>query len=347
MSAAAVESALPSELALPEPMPDGVGRRGLVLSAALHLLIGIVLVFGLPSLFHPPPPQEMPIAVQLVTMGPETRATRPNPNMPERAATPEPPLPGPPGPKPVPEATPPKPAPPPSAAAAPPEPPAPAPPTPKPAPPAPAAPAVAPPKEAALPPPPPVPAQKPTPPPPPPKPAVAAATPQPPPERPQRMAREEAKAEAKKYNPGQFDALLKNLAAQDTPPSPDAPPQTDRVAAGRASSQPRAPLGSQLSASDIDMIREQISRCWNIPAGARDAKDLVVEIRVAVLPDGTVQQATIVDQGRAAGDPFFRAAAESARRAFFNPLCRPLRLPPDKYEIWKDMVVEFSPKDVL
>ncbi|HEY2539140.1 MAG TPA: energy transducer TonB, partial [Stellaceae bacterium] len=67
----------------------------------------------------------------------------------------------------------------------------------------------------------------------------------------------------------------------------------------------------------------------------------------AVMPDGNVQQATIVDQGRAAADPFFRAAAESARRAFFNPLCRPLRLPPDKYELWKDMTVAFSPKDLL
>lgn len=95
------------------------------------------------------------------------------------------------------------------------------------------------------------------------------------------------------------------------------------------------------------MVREQISRCWNVPAGARDAKDLVVEIRVVVGPDGNVRQATIVDQGRAASDPFYRAAAESARRAFFNPECRPLRLPPDKYAIWKDMVVDFSPKDIL
>jgi hypothetical protein len=97
----------------------------------------------------------------------------------------------------------------------------------------------------------------------------------------------------------------------------------------------------------MDMVREQISRCWNIPAGARDARDLVVEIRVIVQPDGNVQQAIIVDQARAAADPFFRAAAESARRAFFNPLCRPLHLPPDKFEIWKDMIVAFSPKDVL
>jgi hypothetical protein len=140
---------------------------------------------------------------------------------------------------------------------------------------------------------------------------------------------------------------LKNLAAQDTAPSQDEPPQRMRTASGTASSQPRAPLSSQLSASEVDMIREQISRCWNIPAGARDAKDLVVELRVEVGPDGMVQQAAIVDQGRANADPFFRAAAESARRAFFNPLCRPLRLPPDKYDVWKDMVVDFSPKDLL
>ena len=345
MSLAAAQPAPLLEPELPASPPDGLGRRGLALSAALHLILGMVLILGLPTLFHPPTPAEMPIAVELVTMGPETRATHPNPNMPEPKAAPEPPLPGPPAEKPAPEPMPPKPAPPPSAATAPPEPPAPTPPEAKPVPPAPAAAPIAEPKQAELPPPPPLPERKPMPLPPPPKPAVAAAA-KPPPEPPRQTARNEARAEAKKYNTGQFDALLRNLAAEDTPPSPDAPPQTTQVAPGRASSQPRAPLGSQLSASEMDMVRQQLSRCWDIPAGARDAKDLVVEIRVAVLPDGTVQQATIVDQGRLA-DPFFRAAAESARRAFFNPLCRPLHLPPDKYEIWKDMAVAFSPKDLL
>jgi outer membrane biosynthesis protein TonB len=165
------------------------------------------------------------------------------------------------------------------------------------------------------------------------------------------MAKNEAKPEnekpeEKRYDPAQFQALLKNLAPQHAVLSPEAPPQNPRAATSRPSSQPKAPLGSQLTASELDMVRHQISRCWNIPAGARDAKDLVVEIRVVVDPDGTVQQATIVDQGRM-GDPFYRAAAESARRAFFNPLCRPLRLPPEKYAIWKDLVVDFSPKDIL
>jgi outer membrane biosynthesis protein TonB len=347
MSLAAADPVPLPEEGFPPPMSDGVGGRGLALSAVLHLVLGTVLVFGLPTLFSPHAPEEMPIAVQLVTMGPQTRASHPNPNMPQREAKLEPPLPGPPAEKPAPVPTPVRPAPPPTRAEAPPAPPAPAPPEPKPVPPAPSAALAQHPKQPELPPPPPLPEPKPLPLPPPPKPSVEAATPKPPPERPQQLARYEAKAEANKYNPGQFDALLRNLAAQDTPLSPEAPPQTIRVAAGRASAQPHAPLGNQLSASELDMVREQISRCWNIPAGARDAKDLVVEIRVVVLPDGNVQQATILDQGRAAADPFFRAAAESARRAFFNPLCRPLRLPPDKYEIWKDMTVDFSPKDLL
>jgi hypothetical protein len=112
------------------------------------------------------------------------------------------------------------------------------------------------------------------------------------------------------------------------------------------SSQPKAPLGQRLSASEMDMLREQITRCWNVPAGARDTPELVIWIRVVVSPDGNVQQATIVDRARTDGDPFFRAAAESARRAFFNPECRPLRLPAGKYEIWRDMLVDFSPKDL-
>jgi hypothetical protein len=36
----------------------------------------------------------------------------------------------------------------------------------------------------------------------------------------------------------------------------------------------------------MDLLREQLYHCWNIPAGARDAKDLVIEVKVQVGPDG-------------------------------------------------------------
>jgi outer membrane biosynthesis protein TonB len=303
---------------------EGVARPGLALSGMLHLVMIVLLIFGLPTLFSPPVPQEMPIAVDLVNLGPETRATRPNPRAPQPEARPVAAVPGPNAEKPPPKPQPPQSMVPPSAAAAPnPEP-------------------LVPPE--AKPEPPPLPQAKPVPPPNP----VAEVVPPRPSEKPlppRVRAATAARAEARKYDPGQFDALLRNLATANNAASSEATPRRSPAATGRPSSQPQAPLG-RLSASELDMVREQISRCWNVPAGARDARDLVVVIRVAVSPDGNVEAATIVDQGRAAGDPFFRAAAESARRAFFNPLCRPLRLPPDKYQIWRDMVVDFSPRDL-
>ena len=327
MSVAAAETRLTHEPAVPQEMPDGIAPRGVALSVALHLALGTVLILGLPRLFAPPIPEDLPVAVQLVTIAPETRATRPNPNLPRPNAKPDPPVADAPVTKPEPEPPVLTPLPPPSAEMPPPE--LVKPPEPKPAPPP--------------------PVLKPEPKPESPKPTEKVEVPKPKekPEPPQKIAKNEPKSEQKKYDPGQFEALLKNLAAQPTAPSPDAPPQRPRVASAKPSSQPRAPLGSQLTASEMDLIREQIARCWNVPVGARDAKDLVVEIRVAVDPDGTVRQATIVDQARLGSDPFFRAAAESARRAFFNPMCRPLRLPPEKYAIWKDLVVDFSPKDIL
>jgi len=329
MSVATAEPGLIEEPLILDAMPDGIARRGVAFSVALHLVLGGLFILGLPRLFDPPPPEDMPVAVELVTVAPETRATRPKPNPPRPNAKPDEPLTDAPMTKPQPEPPVPAPVPPPSAEM-PPSPEPPKPPEPKPAPPPPLL-------------------KPPEPKPEPPKPTERAEVPKPKqkPEPPQQMARNEAKAEQKKYDPGQFEALLRNLAAQPTAPSPDAPPQRPRIASARPSSQPRAPLGSQITASEVDLVREQIARCWNVPAGARDAKDLVVEVRVAVDPDGTVRQATIVDQARLGSDPSFRAAAESARRAFFNPLCRPLRLPPEKYAIWKDLVVDFSPKDIL
>jgi outer membrane biosynthesis protein TonB len=331
MSLAVAESGMSEAAEAPDELPDGISSRGLALSAALHIVIVGGLIGGLPRLFEPPPIQEMPIAVQLVTIAPETRATHPNPNPPLPDAKPEVPDIETPVAKPQPKPEPPKLAPaPPSAPTvsslseqhepeAKPPPVVPKPPEPKPEPPRPV-------EKLDV----PKPKEKPEPP------QIAKSEARP----------EEKKPEEKKYDPSQFAALLKNLAPEQSARSPDAPPQNPRTAAARPSSQPKAPLGSQITASEIDLVRQQIARCWNVPAGARDAKDLVIEIRVAVDPDGTVRQATIVDQRREA-DPFYRAAAESARRAFFNPLCRPLHLPAEKYAIWKDLVVDFSPKDLL
>lgn len=120
-----------------------------------------------------------------------------------------------------------------------------------------------------------------------------------------------------------------------TPPKPQ--PQ-ERV------KENRAPLDAVATVSEKDAIRQQIEKCWVIPAGARDADKLVVSVRIWVNPDGTVRDARILDQGRMS-EPFFRSAAESAMRAVLNPRCSPLPIPPKKYDQFKEMVLDFNPKD--
>jgi hypothetical protein len=139
-----------------------------------------------------------------------------------------------------------------------------------------------------------------------------------------------------------FDTLLKNLAAK---PLPREQPTTQPAKKPQPSSQPVAPLGSQLSVSELDLVKQQIEQCWNVPAGARDAQDLTPEFRVTMNPDGTVRSATLMNPERLS-DPFFQAAADSARRALFNPSCQPLKLPPQKYDQWQNFTITFDPKDL-
>ncbi len=140
---------------------------------------------------------------------------------------------------------------------------------------------------------------------------------------------------------------MKNLSKRaETQKTETAPRPVQPQQQAKASSQPVAPLGAQLTTSEIDLVRQQIEQCWNPPAGAKEAHDLVVEISAEVGPDGRVLTAQITSTARM-GDPLYRSAAESAKRAVLNPQCSPLKLPPEKYEQWKTLDLTFNPKDLL
>lgn len=102
-----------------------------------------------------------------------------------------------------------------------------------------------------------------------------------------------------------------------------------------------------LSMSEKDGIRNQIQRCWNVPAGAKDAQNLVVTLRIGLNQDGSVLKVELAgDESRYHNDSFFRAAADSAMRAVRK--CSPLKnLPADKFGRWNEMELTFNPKDML
>jgi hypothetical protein len=288
-------------------MPE---RSTYIASGILHLGLVLVLLLGLPNFFHHRLPEETPMVVQLVKIGPETRATEitktpPTPEAkPKVAEQPPPPKPEPPAPEPPkvePKSEPPLMLKPPEPQLAPPEP-------------------------------------APPPPPPPPKPALQPA-PKPVPVPPPKPTPPKPKADQ-----ASFDTLLKNLAKNDpTRNQPDRPKQN--TPNRQASSQPIAPLGQQLTTSELDLVKQQIYECWNVPLGARSANDLTPEFKVSMNPDATVRTVELLNSERY-GDPYFRAAADSARRALFNPRCTPLKLPLDKFNEWQTFTITFDPKDI-
>lgn len=156
---------------------------------------------------------------------------------------------------------------------------------------------------------------------------------------------EPKKEKPKKTEQNDFDSLLKDLT-----PTEKQQPDTDQVAQKMTEPTP-APNVSRfadtLSMSEMDALRQQLSQCWSVMAGAANAADQVVEISVTVNEDRTVANAKIVDQGKYNSNPFFRAAADSAMRALRNPICTPLNVPPNKYSQWHQMTIVFDPKEMF
>ncbi|MCB1531299.1 MAG: energy transducer TonB [Alphaproteobacteria bacterium] len=181
--------------------------------------------------------------------------------------------------------------------------------------------------------------------PPPPKPEpekkVAEEKPKPVPEKPKAKPKP---PEPKKTQEDQFANLLKNLTPEEKKSTAEENAESDSKGGELTQI---ATLGDQMTISELDALRQQIAPCWNVPAGAKYAEELTVEVRVNMNPDGTVQNASILNQSRYNRDSHFRAAADAAVRALRNPRCQPLKLPAEKYNQWKTIVVNFDPREML
>ena len=311
-------------------------RYGAAISALLHGVLVVLVVVGLPDILQSERIQTVPIVVEVVT--PDALAKKPEPKKPDP-------------PKPAPKKPPPKPEPPKVV-----EKPAPPPPTPEPPkqvakiPDPPPAPKPAPkpeplpePKAEPLPKPKPKPKAKPAPPKPKPKPKpeqVKVAAKSPPAPRPKRKPRPP---------PDEFQSLLKNLAKEQKKRTSEPAKKTEKVAKREDVKPRRSPLEQRRVAAGLaQAIKQQITPCWKIQAGAKDAANMQVAIRMRLNPDGSLGAVPkIQDQGRMTSDQFFRAVAESALRALRDPACVPIKLPYEHYEMWKEIVFTFDPREAL
>ena len=85
-------------------------------------------------------------------------------------------------------------------------------------------------------------------------------------------------------------------------------------------------LGEKLTISEKDAIRRQFYRCWIVPAGAKNLKDLFVSIKIKLDKEGNVIFSKLINDNKL-NESFFRAAAESALRAVNHPECKKLKVP--------------------
>ncbi|MFZ1772930.1 MAG: hypothetical protein WAT78_03105, partial [Rhizobiaceae bacterium] len=101
--------------------------------------------------------------------------------------------------------------------------------------------------------------------------------------------------------------------------------------------------GAKLSQNEMDALRGQIEKCWNVPAGVAEAEGLKVSVKFKLTPEGEIDgRPEIVSGG---SDSVARAAGESARRAVMK--CAPYNLPAEKYESWADVIVNFDPSQMF
>jgi len=95
----------------------------------------------------------------------------------------------------------------------------------------------------------------------------------------------------------------------------------------------------RLAATFVEALVQRIRECWTVPPGAREA-NIVVKVRFGLNLDGSVIGVPVIQNPSA--DPLFDATARSAVAAVME--CQEYGfLPKDKYDLWKDLIINFNP----
>lgn len=102
--------------------------------------------------------------------------------------------------------------------------------------------------------------------------------------------------------------------------------------------------GQELSQSEMDALRGQIQRCWQIVPGLSDGGEVRVQVSMRLDRSGAIDGQPDV---RATGgsEQVRRVLAGGARRAVLR--CAPYSLPTEKYETWAEVVVNFDPSKMF
>lgn len=197
----------------------------------------------------------------------------------------------------------------------------------------------------------PEPVAEPAPPPPPPRREPPPRPERQPPPRAERTERPAPHARPAEPDARDLAAALDRALARPAPavrearPAPG--PDTGRRPGATAMARPGPAGGGGLSpdalASLAAAIKAQVTRCWNPPVG--QARPSTVTLRLQLARDGSLARPPEIVAQTGESDPALRRPFdESARRAVLQ--CAPLRLPAEMYDAWRDVELNFDPRDL-
>ena len=100
----------------------------------------------------------------------------------------------------------------------------------------------------------------------------------------------------------------------------------------------------EVSISEIDLVIQQLQKCFNPRTGAIIAGDEIVKIRAEIDRNANVIKGTvqIIDTNISISNPYYETITEAAVATLYNPMCSKLKLPLDKYESWKDFTITIN-----
>jgi outer membrane biosynthesis protein TonB len=162
---------------------------------------------------------------------------------------------------------------------------------------------------------------------------------QPKPPEPTRTVAEQEEPE-QEFNPEDIAALLnKQDPAGGGDPNPVPEPQT----LGSIDGRPEAAM----TQSELAALQARLYGCWSPPVAVREAASLVVEVRITLLPDGSLAGDPQLLSIGSVSSPLSQIAAEAAIRAVVQ--CAPFGdiLRPEKYALWQQIDFVFDPRHML
>ena len=101
---------------------------------------------------------------------------------------------------------------------------------------------------------------------------------------------------------------------------------------------------AKLSQSELDALRQRLISLWNPPVGIQNPQDFVIRIRIQLGKDRKLSAPPVVLS--TGTGTLYNSARDSAVRAVFQ--AQPFdMLKPEHYETWKDMEMNFDPRDMV